>query len=336
MAAPGIRAGDLALMTRLALVGSGPIDDAYARSAPRASGASIAAATDGATIDSGNVIAAPTLAELLEAHANEIDAVILQTPTDERASHIKLAANAGKHVLVQGPLARSAAGARAVADACAAADVVLMAGQLDRYRSDVAAVRTSMDAGQVGRLGLVRSHRWQPPPTSWELDPDRSGGIFVHELTREIDLAAWLFDAPPNAVFALARGQDADRPDAALVHLGFPDGGMAVLDVTTALPEGDGYWSLELIGADGAVYADDQHNMQLLYRGGTPAAQLTTQGDAAAISQLQAFVEAVSDGSDASASVTAGVLALEVAEAAMASAASGRAAARREDSYVLV
>ena len=191
-------------------------------------------------------------------------------------------------------------------------------------------------AGQVGRLGLVRSHRWQPPPTSWELDPDRSGGIFVHELTREIDLAAWLFDTPPNAVFALARGQDPEQPDAAVVHLGFPDGGMAVLDVTTALPQGDGYWSLELIGADGAVYADDQHNMQLLYRGGTPAAQLTTQGDAAAISQLQAFVAAVSDGSDASASVTAGVLALEVAEAAMASAASGRAAARREDSYVLV
>ena len=326
----------LALMTRLALVGSGPIDDAYARSASRAAGASIAAATDGAQVASGNVIAAPTLAQLLEEHADEIDAVIVQTPTDERAAHIKLAAAAGMHVLVQGPLARSAAGARTVADACAAADVVLMAGQLDRYRSDVAAVRASMAAGQVGRLGLVRSHRWQPPPTggptAWELNPDRSGGIFIHELTRDIDLAAWLFDAPPNAVFAVARGPDPGRPDAAVVHLGFPDGGMAVLDVTTALPQGDGYWSLELIGADGAVYADDQHNIQLLYRGGTPAAQLTTQGDAAAISQLQAFVAAVNDGSDAA----AGVLALEVAEAAMASAASGRAAARREDSYVLV
>ena len=327
-------------MTRLALVGSGPIDDAFARIAPRASGASIAAVTDGAQLDSGNVIAVATLADLLESHVNDIDAVIVQTPTDERAAHITLAAAAGKHVLVQGPLARSAADARAVGDACAAHDVVLMAGQIDRYRSDVAAVRASMAAGQVGRLGLVRSHRWQPPPadgsSAWELDPDRSGGIFVHELTREIDLAAWLFDAPPNAVFAIARGQDPDRPDAALVHLGFPDGGMAVLDVTTALPQGDGYWALELIGADGAVYADDQHNMQLLYRGGSPAARITTQGDAAAISQLQAFVEAVSNGSGAAASVAAGVLALDVADAAMASAASGRAATRTDDGYVLI
>ena len=215
-----------------------------------------------------------------------------------------------------------------------------MAGQIDRYRPEVGAVRASMDAGQMGQPGLVRSHRWQPPPTggptAWRLDPNRSGGIFIHELTRDIDLAAWLFDAPPNTVFAIARGQDPDRPDAAVVHLGFPDGGMAVLDVTTALPKGEAYWSLQLIGADGAVYADDQHNMQLLYAGGSPAARLTSSGDATVLAQLEAFVEAISNGSDSSAGIGDAVLALEVAEAATASAASGRAAARTEDGYVLV
>ena len=109
---------------------------------------------------------------------------------------------------------------------------------------------------------------------------------------------------------------------------------MAVLDVTTALPKGEAYWSLQLIGADGAVYADDQHNMQLLYAGGSPAARLTSSGDATVLSQLEAFVGAVNRGADAGDSVAAGVLALEVAEAATASAASGRAAARTEDGYV--
>ncbi len=321
-------------MTRLALVGSGPDDEAYVRVAPRVSGATVAAVSDGAQAGSGNVVSAPTLADLLEAHADAIDAVIVQTPTDERASHIKAAAADGKHVLVKGPLGRSSAEARETANACAG--VVFMAGQIDRYRSDVAAVRASMDAGQMGQPGLVRSHRWQPPPTGWRLDADRSGGIFIHELTRDIDLAAWLFDGPPDTVFAIARGSDSDRPDAAVVHLGFPDGGMAVLDVTTALPQGEAYWSLQLIGADGAVYADDQHNMQLLYAGGSPAARLTSTGDATVLSQLEAFVGAVNNDADASASVDAGVLALEVAEAASASAASGRAAMRTEDGYVLV
>ncbi len=323
-------------MTRLALVGSGPDDAAYARIAPRA-GATIAAVADGAQAASNDVIAAATLAELLETHADAFDAAIVQTPTDERASHIEAAATAGKHVLVKGPLGRSAGEARQTAKACAAAGVVLMAGQIDRYRPDVGAVRASLDAGQMGQPGLVRSHRWQPPPTGdWRLDPIRSGGIFIHELTRDIDVAAWLFDGPPDTVFAIARGQDPDRPDAAVVHLGFPDGGMAVLDVTTALPKGEAYWSLQLIGADGAVYADDQHNMQLLYAGGSPAARLTSTGDATVLAQVQAFVEAINSGSYPAASSGDAVLALEVAEAAMASAASGRAASRTEDGYVLV
>ncbi|MCY3911842.1 MAG: Gfo/Idh/MocA family oxidoreductase [Chloroflexi bacterium] len=324
-------------MTRLALVGSGPDDAAFARIAPRAGGAGIVAVTDGAQAASNNVIAAATLAELLETHSEAIDAVIVQTPTNERASHIEAAATAGKHVLVKGPLGGSAGEARQTAKACAAAGVVVMAGQIDRYRPEVGAVRASMDAGQMGQPGLVRSHRWQPPPTSdARLDPIRSGGIFIHELTRDIDIAAWLFDGPPDTVFAIARGQDPDRPDAAVVHLGFPDGGMAVLDVTTALPEGEAYWSLQLIGADGAVYADDQHNMQLLYAGGSPAARLTNTGDATVLAQLEAFVEAIGKGSDPAASIEDAVLALEVAEAAMASAASGRAATRTEDGYVLV
>ncbi len=327
-------------MTRLALVGRGPDDEAYARIAPRAAGSTIAAVTDGAQAGSDSVASAPTLGDLLESHADAIDAVIVQTPTDERASHIETAATAGKHVLVKGPMGRSAGEARDLAEACAGVDVVFMAGQIDRYRPDVAAVRASMDAGQMGQPGLLRSHRWQPPPTggptTWRLDPGRSGGIFIHELTREIDVAAWLFDGPPETVFAVARGQDSDQPDAAVVHLGFPNGGMAVLDVTTALPRGEGYWSLGIIGADGAIYADDQHNMQLLYAGGSPAARLTSTGDATVLSQLQAFVAAVDNGADASDSIAAGVLALEVAEAAMASAASGRAAARTEDGYALV
>ncbi|MCY4111884.1 MAG: Gfo/Idh/MocA family oxidoreductase [Chloroflexi bacterium] len=323
-------------MTRLALVGSGPDDAAYARIAPRA-GAGVVAVTDGAQAASNNVIAAATLAELLATHSDAIDAVIVQTPTDERATHIETAATAGKHVLVKGPLGRSAAEAREAAKICAAAGVVLMAGQIDRYRPEVAAVRASLDAGQMGQPGLVRSHRWQPPPRGdWRLDPNRSGGIFIHELTRDIDIAAWLFDGPPDTVFAIARGPDPDRPDAAVVHLGFPDGGMALLDVMTGLPEGEDYWSLQLIGADGAVYADDQHNMQLLFAGGSPAARLTSTGDATVLAQLEAFVEAIDNGSDSAASIGDAHLALKVAEAAMASAASGRAAARTEDGYVLV
>ena len=51
---------------------------------------------------------------------------------------------------------------------------------------------------------------------------------------------------------------------------------MALVDVTTELPAGDDYYSLSLICADGSAYADDHHNVQLMYSGG-PAAAARTQ-----------------------------------------------------------
>ena len=69
-------------MTRLALVGSGPDDEAYARIAPRVCGAPITAVTDGAQVASNSVIAHPTLGELLDAHPDAFDAAIIQTPAE--------------------------------------------------------------------------------------------------------------------------------------------------------------------------------------------------------------------------------------------------------------
>lgn len=327
-------------MPRIALVGDGAATDAYACSAYRVPEAKIVAATDGAKLAGKAGIAASHFPDLLRAHADEFDAAVIQTPIDQRANDIRAAAASGKHVLAGCPIAHSAADAQRAMEACADAGVMLVMGQLDHYRSDVEAIRDSITAGHIGSPGLVRSHRWQPSPPggpeAWGIDPNRTGGLFIHELTRDIDMAIWLFDAAPTEVFAISRGLVPDHPDWAVVHLGFPNGGMAVLDVATSLPHGDAYRSLELIGADGAAYADDHHNMQLLYRGGSPSARLTEPSDNAALRQLTSFVNALSVGSDSSNSAATGILALEITEAAAASAASGQAASRTPDGYTLV
>ncbi|MEC8690236.1 MAG: hypothetical protein VX016_01635, partial [Verrucomicrobiota bacterium] len=58
-----------------------------------------------------------------------------------------------------------------------------------------------------------------------------------------------------------------------LVHLGFKCGGMALIDFTNSLPDGDNYESLCLIGAKGAAYADDHRNRNLFFNGGAPEAK---------------------------------------------------------------
>jgi hypothetical protein len=72
--------------------------------------------------------------------------------------------------------------------------------------------------------------------------------------------------------------------------LGFADDRMAVIDCAT-LPKGDEYYSLSVIGSSGAAYADDHHNMQLLFGGGHPQAICTSQGDKALLAALQEFVD---------------------------------------------
>ena len=112
--------------------------------------------------------------------------------------------------------------------------------------------------------------------------------------------------------------------------------GTALFDYTTALPQGDGYFYLELMGATGAAFADDHHNAQLLYRGGHPSAPVLDQPGATVVAELQEFAAAIREGREPATTGTDGQAALRVAEAAAQSMAAGRAARLVGDRYELV
>jgi hypothetical protein len=111
------------------------------------------------------------------------------------------------------------------------------------------------------------------------------------------------------------------------VHLGFPGGGMALLDFDGRLPPGDGYRSLSVIAFAGAAYADDHTNMQLVYRGGHPQA-VRTEEHAGQLAELaQEFVDALRDGRNLT-TIWRDVFA--VADAVSRSIASGQAVTLEE------
>ena len=110
-----------------------------------------------------------------------------------------------------------------------------------RFCPQVRAIRASLDAGQLGRPGLLRLHRWSPP-----------GG--EPGTVAAVDLALWLIGEQPDATHR-TRSVKND-----VIHLGFPSGAMALLDFTDTLPAGDGYHSLCLVGSNGAAYADDHRD----------------------------------------------------------------------------
>ncbi len=216
----------------------------------------------------GASVAAGSLDELLDGHAPLFDAVVIHSRVPERRDLVGRAAEAGKHVLVDMPIGCSVEDTEAVIEACASAGVHLMVGGPLRRMPYQLAVRESLDAGKLGAPGLLRIHHWSTGAGGKAAD-GQSADLAIAELTtEEIDLACWLFGAAPDAVYAVALGNDVSAgPVGVQLHLGFPAGGMALIDCIRSASEArDPYFTLTLIGSKGAAYADDHHNANLLFR----------------------------------------------------------------------
>lgn len=291
----------------------------------------------GRTLDA--TVDADSLQQLLSRAADAFDAVILHDDHGHRQQHIELAAGAGKHVLVRTPLALSTSAADGAIAACAAAGVRLMVGQALRFLPSHQTVKDSVAAGKLGAAGLVRIHRWECPEGGLTLAQDTGESPLLSRAIREIDLANWLFETLPTEVYSVGRRESSDNlphPDYVQVHLGFPDGGMAIIDDSQTLPQGGDYYSLSVIGSTGAAYADDHHNMNLLYRGGTPTAIRSGEGLEHIRAQLAEFVASIQEEREPAVSGSEGRQAVLVAEAADASLQAGRAARLVGGRYELV
>lgn len=128
-----------------------------------------------------------------------VDAVSIATPN---TSHIDLAVEAveaGKHVLLEKPMAVTNESAARLVEAAERSGKVVMIGQSHRYRNDVAALKRFVEAGQLGHIyhAEARMLRRRGTPTGWFTDKELAGGgplmdIGVHAL----DLCWWMMGKP--------------------------------------------------------------------------------------------------------------------------------------------
>jgi predicted dehydrogenase len=254
---------------------------------------------------------------------DDCEAVVLLDPRPSESELIQRCLGAGRHTLLvarpwltPGVLEGLGAGA-------SRAGVQLAVLNPDRFLPSRQLIRQQIDAGRLGEPGLVRMHRWVQRGSP-DAGPDEEPAA---PLARDIDTASWLMGTAPEVVFALQGADDRRGDRSTLVHLGFPGGGMALIDHWDHLPPGDGYRSLSLIGSTGAAYADDHQNAQLVFRGGPPQALGVDEGGREHLALVQAFVDGIDQGHDLSASVSAWRLVMAGADAARESIASRRAVA---------
>lgn len=172
-----------------------------------------------------------------------IDAVVLATPHSLHADQIVAAAEAGKHVFVEKPLTVDTSEARRALAACKAAGAVLAVGHNRRLLAQLDQLKSVLEAGTTGRIGLVEANYSTPealrlPPGHWRRDPrECPGGAMTAIGIHMIDWMHVLFGrvAEARALFA-SRAAEPAMQDTATAILRFESGVLATLTCLYAAP----------------------------------------------------------------------------------------------------
>ncbi|HLI15529.1 MAG TPA: Gfo/Idh/MocA family oxidoreductase [Acidimicrobiales bacterium] len=250
---------------RWALVGTtGWADALFAPALRRTPGAVLRGAAgsgaDGSTAFRDRHGAERAYRDLEELAADDaVDAVWVATPNDLHAAQAIRLLEAGKHVLVEKPLATRAKDAELVVDAARRNGRVLRVGYHHRFRSVHQALRRYVAEGRLGTVGAARFHAFSAyphEPPAWRRSPERSGGWAINDVgTHLLDLVLWILGPAElaGAWFGNPRfGLDTD--DTATLLLRLAGGGSCVVDTSTAL-ESPGA-RIELYGTLGYLRAE--------------------------------------------------------------------------------
>jgi predicted dehydrogenase len=198
--------------------------------------------------------------EDLLAHES-VDAILVSTPNHLHESHALTGLAAGVHVLVEKPIALTAASAQRLIRHAARSDRVLMVGMNHRYRQDAQTIRSFVQSGELGDLDSIRAgwHMARPSraPLGWRQRRDESGGGAMFDLgLTMVDLCFWLAGNPvPERVCAslgpAGRDRGVEQSGSAFVTC---EGGLSVFVDVTWRHIGDGeYFGASVRGSKGSA-----------------------------------------------------------------------------------
>ena len=192
-----------------------------------------------------------------------IDAVLICSSTDTHAPIIVEAAEAGKQIFCEKPIAHDLADIDRALAAADRAGVKLMIGFNRRFDPNFARVQEVVAAGEIGEPHILRimSRDPAPPPIDYI---KVSGGLFLDMTIHDFDMARFLVGAEVEAVYAVggvmvdpAIGAAGDI-DTALITLHFENGVLGSIDNSRQAVYGYDQ-RVEVFGSKGAVSADNDY-----------------------------------------------------------------------------
>jgi predicted dehydrogenase len=259
--------------------------------------------------------------------SDEIDAVYIPLPNDAHAEWTINAAEAGKHVLCEKPLAVSAIQAAQMQQACAAAGVKLAEAFMYRHHPSWVETLRLVRSGAIGELQAVQSFfsYYNDDPANIRNRVEKGGGAIMDIGCYCINLSRMLFAAEPTRIEAVVRREPQMGIDiVSSAVLEFPNGGQASFACSI---RAEPYQRVHIFGTTGRIELEipfnippDRETRIFVTAGGdppvTPATEIRTFAPADQYSiQAALFARAVLEGTDCLVPVADAVANLEVMEA---------------------
>lgn len=196
----------------------------------------------------------------------EIDAVVVVTPTQYHHDIVIAAAEAGKHVFCEKPMADSAEECEEMIRACEKHHVKLQLGFMRRFDKSFARGKELIDSGAVGTVSMIKSNTYGPSePKPWMFDVRKSYGPIGEVNSHDFDTLRWYAGSEVKSIHAL--GHNFRSPemaelypeyyDTCTVMLEFENGILGV--ITGAQYVKYGYDSrTEILGTKGIIKVGSQ------------------------------------------------------------------------------
>lgn len=328
--------------TRIAVLGAGFMGGTHARAYHQRDDVEIAAiyARSGRRAqDLANELDSTFTDDLDRVLRNDsIEAVDICLPTPVHRSTVEAALAAGKHVLLEKPLAMTVEDGDALTAAYEKTDRVFMVAHVLRFWPEYVELKRVIDSGELGKPISASTARRQPFP-EWSAlfkRADQTGGAIFDMLIHDYDVLNWVLGSPSSVMAHGIRNPRSRGLDHAQVLIGFKGGGTGVVEGGMIQPESYPFTSrIEVLCEAGAI----EHHFQAggrsfevgeavsrltIYRADGDPEQVTVDQTDAYANETGYFIESIRAGTRADrATPRDAQIALKVGLAAKESAETG-------------
>lgn len=320
------------MTVRFGLLGAGRIGKVHARAVTGNPGAVLVAVADAFPAAAEAIAAqygcAVRTIEGIEA-ADDIDAVVICTPTDTHADLIERFSRAGKAIFCEKPIDLDVSRVRACMRVVEETGGKLMVGFNRRFDPHFMAVHQAIEAGRIGDVEMVTITSRDPgaPPVDYL---KRSGGIFRDMTIHDFDMARFLLGEEPVSVTATAAvlvdkaiGEAGDY-DSVSVILQTASGKQAIISNSRRATYGYDQ-RIEVHGSKGMVAAENQRPVSIEIATGDGYTRpplhdfFMTRYTEAYANEIASFIASLEQGTPLSPSGADGLAALALADAAVKS-----------------